>query len=450
MRRIPSRHVSQRLPLTLTEEIFQVIDDPTLPVTQLAELRVKGNLDEDRLRDSIARAIAKHPMTRARLARARCLLSPPQWEMNSPVSPDVLQVIDQDDDEDMATIRSSFCSQPIDLTSAPALRVLLVRRRSGDSLLVSMHHAIADGIGGFRFIESLARAYSGREDPTPSVEMSSARDIRSYLRRADESGREPLKPSTSTPGQVALVAPEGATSAPGYGIGYMTLTQDERKHLDPRRHGSGVTLNDLLISALHMTICCWNAQRNQPCDSILILIPVNTRPIHHAFEMVANLSSVEGNLSTPPDRTSTKTIVSAVSTQTHAASARIRIPEFLLRHDMLWSPTLNLFTYYALYLSRWIHRSEGPPRTTLLTNIGRMERLITSGFGGEAGEITEIWPSAPALMPWGMTMTSGTYRGRVHLSLRYCRKFFSDHAAESFLNLYKTTLFSMNSTWREC
>ena len=54
----------------------------------------------------------------------------------------------------------AFYSERIDLAMAPAFRALIVHRPGGDSLLLSLHHTITDGVGTLRFVHSIARAYA--------------------------------------------------------------------------------------------------------------------------------------------------------------------------------------------------------------------------------------------------------------------------------------------------
>jgi NRPS condensation-like uncharacterized protein len=66
--------------------------------------------------------------------------------------------------------------------------------------------------------------------------------------------------------------------------------------------------------------------------------------------------------------------------------------------------------------------------TTLLTNVGRI-RL------GDA-RITDIFGVTPVISPWGMSVVTAVFNGKLHLGLTYRSTHFSDEPARRFLDLY--------------
>src|SRR3954451_19390735 len=75
-----SRKIRERYRMHIVEELF-ALDHPDEPPTMQFELRVSGSLDEGRLAEAVAAAVAVHPMTQARLVARRFLLRPPLWEV---------------------------------------------------------------------------------------------------------------------------------------------------------------------------------------------------------------------------------------------------------------------------------------------------------------------------------------------------------------------------------
>jgi hypothetical protein len=71
-------------------------------------------------------------------------------------------------------------------------------------------------------------------------------------------------------------------------------------------------------------------------------------------------------------------------------------------------------------LTRGLRRAAAPwTSTTLLSNIGRVPYPLD--FGAEAGRAGAVWFSAPARMPRGLTVTTASTAGRLHLALRWSR-----------------------------
>lgn len=72
--------------------------------------------------------------------------------------------------------------------------------------------------------------------------------------------------------------------------------------------------------------------------------------------------------------------------------------------------------------------------SALLSNLGVIDEPIR--FGAEAGDVTHLWFSPPARMPYGLAIGTVTYRSRLHISLRYRHLPFSGDAARSFAGTY--------------
>src|SRR4051812_17466004 len=70
-----SRKTPGRYRMNVVEELF-ALDHPDEPPTMHLELRVAGSLDEGKLREAVAFAVATHPMTQARQVAGRFLLRP--------------------------------------------------------------------------------------------------------------------------------------------------------------------------------------------------------------------------------------------------------------------------------------------------------------------------------------------------------------------------------------
>lgn len=417
-----------RFPFTVTEEILAYGNRPTQPQNACIELRVTGTIDADRLREAVARATAIHPMARASRVAMRRRLRPPMWEVPDGETLDlshVIRVTEADTDDDLARIRGEFTSELIDLGRAPAVRLLIVRRSGGDSLLYIWHHAMADGMGGIRFLRSIARAYAGDPDPIPDVDPVEARILRSAEVDATSAAEQP--PGTAQTRDVpSLVMSDGARDEPGYGMCYESVDlADIDLHayddLDVR-----VSVNDILLAALHLTIEEWNRLHGGSAGKIIVLTPVSLRPAAWMHEVVANVVG-HGVVVTTADQRADRNELLTVTTQqtrhlrTHAAAAFRSRPDWIRQFD----------PFFILILSQRPFRRRREA-AALLSNVGRLR-----GFDrlGAAGDIVELWGSTPASMPPGLGIGIVRWKDQLHLSLRYRHALFDCAAAARFLRL---------------
>lgn len=72
--------------------------------------------------------------------------------------------------------------------------------------------------------------------------------------------------------------------------------------------------------------------------------------------------------------------------------------------------------------------------TALISNVGRLDD--PPAFGPQAGKTTELWFSAPARMPLGLSVGASTVHDRLHLAFRYRHRMFGPDAARRFARCY--------------
>ncbi len=400
-----------RIPLSVGEEILQNSDRPDSPLTIQTEYRFSGRIDERRLKDALAAALALHPITRARLAARRLFLRPPQWEILPSLAVEDVRVISCADESELDAVRAKFYSERLDTRRPPAFRAIVAHIPGGDVLLFSISHVITDGVGSFRFLHSTARAYTGRPDPIHPIDPLAVRDLRAQFGGSPGPARKTKHPNSPATPPDSLV-PEGELEASGYGFLHMTLSSEQRQSLQPRAFGPSVTTNELLMAALHLSIDAWNQERGKPCDWISVLMPANIRPMDWYGEVVGNLTLGGRVTSTPEQRRDVASFVRLVQTQTQwikdgGGLARI----------LDWSPRMyKQFPVIAKVLGRvkLLQLFFGGDRTrycAVLTYFGRVDNLLPD-FGPEAGTITDVWGSPPAPVRHG----PGTRRPQVCLS----------------------------------
>lgn len=90
-------------------------------------------------------------------------------------------------------------------------------------------------------------------------------------------------------------------------------------------------------------------------------------------------------------------------------------------------------------LTRGLRSAAAPwTSTTLLSNIGRIPYPLD--FGEEAGRAHAVWFSAPARMPRGLTVTTASTAGRLHLALRWSRSLLSHGDGAHLRDLFEHCL----------
>ena len=435
----PGAHLAEgmRVPFTVVDEAVHALDSPREPWSIQVELGVPGHLDEARLRDALRQALDHHPMARARLVPARPDDRHHSWEITPRPDLDPLRVVDCPDETALAAARAELYGLSVPLAESPPLRLRLARHSGGELVMMSVNHAAFDGFGGLRVLHSLARAYDGRPEPPPLVDLTTARDLHAHLGAPDRSARarraqrlaDKMRDLASPP---ARLAPERASDEPGYGLHHLALSPERTQAL------AGLdapgTLNDVLVAALTQAIAGWNEDHETPCERISVLVPVNLRPREWQQDVATNFV-LESRVSTAAtDRESPEATLEAVVAETDRikAGGGAALIEALEASATLptWAKQ-QLSPLLALTGNRLVD-------TAVLSNLGKLDDAPS--FGAEAGETSEAWFSAPARMPCGLSVGVVTLAGRLHLVFRYRWSLWDAEAATAFASRYVSEL----------
>ena len=427
----------QRVPFSVVDEAVYLLDNETEPWSIQLELRVAGSLDESRFRSALDQALARHPMARARKATSRLAERRFHWEITAVPDLDPLRVVDCADDDAVSAVRADLQSISIPLVESPPLRVRLVHHPDGDLVMLNVKHAAIDGFGSIRILRSIARAYWGLPDPQPELDLVDTRDMRDTLaaRDAPERARristllDKVKDEVQPPSRLAV---DGGTEKPGYGFHHVTLSPERTKALAGVEGG---TVNDVLLAALHVAVAAWNDEHARPSNRIGILVPVNLRPKEWWEEMAGNFTLNVRVATKPAERVSCESVLEAVAEQSNrikkggTGAALIEVigglPSVPLWAKQSMAPVLSFSG------SRLVD-------SALLSNIGELDE--PPSFGPDAGDTTEMWFSAPARMPLGLTVGTVTIGGRMHVAYRYRHPQFDDEAVRRFAACYEACL----------
>jgi NRPS condensation-like uncharacterized protein len=108
----------------------------------------------------------------------------------------------------------------------------------------------------------------------------------------------------------------GGADHDGFGFVFRTLEIGETTPGLVRR-APGLTINDVLVTALHLTVQSWNTRNNTSTDRVGVMMPINVRPADRLWDVVSNLTSMVSISTVPDDRTDLASASAAVAEQTY-------------------------------------------------------------------------------------------------------------------------------------
>ena len=367
------------------------------------EARVAGSLDEGRLRSALRSATGDG----AALDVATCATGA---------------------DLEAARQRLDAVAVPLE---RPPLRACLARHPGGDVLMLRLNHAAADGMGALAVLRRIAAGYAGG-DGGGALDFLAAADLpvvphstpasapaRWRKRRVQRLRDILVRPAT--------IAADRATARDGHGYHRVRVPAAEHERLEEPLSRSRT---DVLIAALHLAVDDWNAQHAAPSRRISVLSHTDLRPPAWREDTIGNFSVTARMSTRDRDRATPERAMWAMSAQaTRNRSARTGI-------------ALVAALERAGLLSLWAKQSTivlAPPTTNdrvdsaALCNLGS---LAAPSFGAQAGEVAELWFSAPARTPSMLSVGAVTVAGRLHLTFGYPRDLLDAPAAARFAACY--------------
>lgn len=274
------------LPLTTIESFMFTDAVPDFPMMADLELHFQGNIDRSAFDSALALALARAPLFRSVVQPHHGKLS---WVLTN-VHPDV-------DWAPLGTPLGDQYDTLIDLTSSPAFRVWVRHGLERSTVRLHFHHACADAIGGFAFIEDLLAGYAMAFPDHQTIRLRPIEPERLSLRGnpgTDQRGvyrgmldtmigaREGLRFFLQKPVFLSRpVTSSGSDSEDPAATGFVTHSLGDSVTRGLRRAASaqGVSVNDLLIRDLFVTLMRWNMEcGNDPGRrNLRILMPQNLR-----------------------------------------------------------------------------------------------------------------------------------------------------------------------------
>lgn len=417
----------------MADELTCYYDRPAEPANVHVEARVPDGLDEGLVRAAVRAVLAAEPGVRVRRAATGWWGRGYYWEFPSEPDTDPVRTASYADEGELAALRSTLLSESAPLGVAPPVRFLLATGPGGAAFIMNAHHARFDGLACLRLFRAVAQRYtelSGGSAPEPAA---------AGPRPASASGRsgpaEPAPTAKTGQGRVTRIVaePEPGPDAARAGYGALEVSWDGLEAAAALRE-SGRSVNDLLITALAVTIGEWNRAHGSAPGLVKITMPVGDAAQAGPGGAWANrsrLTAVTVRLS--PAMTPTG-LLDEVATQTSYAKNHPGPQVDLFSRTLAAAPVPVAAKQRLLRLALAV----GGPflcDSCLVSNLGVIEPIQ---FGGRTSD--EVWFSTSAHMPRGLSVGVVTVGGRLRLTFRYRRALFSDSAAESFASRYLTAL----------
>ncbi|MEU9169118.1 condensation protein [Streptomyces sp. NPDC048420] len=446
-----------RIPFPVVDEVSRHCLQEEEPETVHIEVHLPGRLDQARLRKAFLEALRRHPRILMREAPGGWYRRRYEWELTE--EPDVEVVsFPAPGRNALRDARTRALTEAPPLSLSPPIRLEVVegagpaegseatdlvglhppfkgrgelrdqppppRTRNTTVLFVTMNHTALDGPACLRILATAAEIYGGK-DNSPAAPPT---------RTQGPPAPQENTPSTWTrPARVAQGTPE---PSPGNGLLVTELP------LPQRPKGSPYTVNDQLMVATALTIAHWNREHGEAPRPLRITMPVDDRPRDTTMPIGNGTRLVEVPFS-PAELTTDEDDMPEFLRRTAARTRALKsLPRPQLGHgaSLLTAPVTPV-TWRAA-LTRGLRKAAAPwTSTTLLSNIGRVPYPLD--FGEEAGRAHAVWFSAPARMPRGLTVTTASTVGRLHLALRWSRALLSHgdgaHLRDLFEHYLHTT-----------
>jgi hypothetical protein len=384
------------LSMTHAERIF-LREEPGFPSTIHAEARIPGQVAPRELRDAVGAVLAAHPFARGALAEQGA----DAWIVPESVPCPAIETAVEAEADDF---RNRLLSEPLRLDRPPLLRVGLVRGRGTSRIILVVHHAMTDGMGGLCLLRGVLGALRGQP---PAVDRSwlGHREVMTTFGAAPGESRD--RRVHPRPGVAAPAAHGGEPGAVGFGF----LEHDLGPVSRPSLPGAGAA-HDVLVAGLHLAIERWNRALGARAEDIGVAVPVNLRPISAFLDGVCNCVAVWPVQTTAEQRADPAVLFQAV----RAAVNPVRAGQY--------SPALRRAVGSAFRMNRaplWTLHALA--RTTLLSTLNS-----AAADGADARHMwmdgIEISGSVAPAPTVGVAFATWVSAGRRRLGARYRRDRF--------------------------
>jgi hypothetical protein len=437
-------------PFAPIEELDFYLENPREPDLVHLEIHASGHLDRVVLEAALADALAADPAARRHLAAASPWSRRLRWEAGGPAprpghgpDPGLFAVTRWSAPGELAAVREQLSARTMPLTSTAA-RLILAVGPDHDVVFLQVHHAAFDGISSMALLDAVCTAYRDRAGVVTRPLNASSWQFSDPVRfspvpspgeagRRGDGGRAAFAP----PGLITRIAAQASQPhRPGYGC---VLTSLPVPRLARRGTGPHPTVNDLLVTAMILTVDRWNTARGRRGGTIRISVPVNDRNPERRWEgsgagagnltRLARVAARSGRLADPAG------LLAQVAAQTRAAKEQPRagLDEMSRLLATAWAPTS-----VKRRAARLAKRLGSPvlTDTSMVSNLGVLSHPPSfSGTGQEP-----LWFYGPAQMPRGMALGAVTISGLMYMCVTHSHALLDASAAADFTGDYCRTL----------
>jgi NRPS condensation-like uncharacterized protein len=423
-----------RARFAVPDELTCYYDRPAEPANVHLEVLVPDRLDEADLRTAVRAVLDAEPGLRVRQAPGSRLRSGYFWEFSGATDIEPVLTATYRCEAELADLRSDLLSRSLPLGAAPPFRFLLASGPGGDALMLSAHHARFDGLSCLRLVRSVADRYSARvgllgggdRACVPAHEAPASAQAGSAARATPTAPRPAARP-----GRITKIArqPEPGPAAARLGYGAHHVAWDGLAAAN-RLRSDGVSVNDVLIAAMMLTIAGWNQANGARSGLIAITMPVGDRAQAGAggqWTNTSRLTTVTARLGSP---VAAGELLADVAAQTRYAKDHASGQVDPFSRALVAAPVPVALKLRMLRTGLAI---AGPYlcHSSLVSNLGVIEPIRF-----RAAAATELWFSTFAHMPRGLAVGAATVSGRLHLTFRYRRALLTGAAAASFAARY--------------
>jgi NRPS condensation-like uncharacterized protein len=289
--------VKRRFPVSIVDEIPYCVESafPGLHLFYAWIFTLKGEVSRDACQKALDHTLNYYP-------KCKCILVNDypsykrwfryRWELTDCSAPDIFQELEISDPDFSTTDAVAYYvnNRPalsIDISSHPPLKVLLIRTPKKTFLFFFFHHAVADGLGSFFFIQKFIQYYeeifyqkalSGNQGTrledisAPQIPFRwnyfSLRRLRPYLKYSTLFRQEP---------PVRLYAPEAVDVSGGSASCVRLISASQLKEIRTTAKKHQATINDYLLAAAFRTVKQWAGEWIGQSERIYITVPMDLR-----------------------------------------------------------------------------------------------------------------------------------------------------------------------------
>lgn len=415
-------------------------------MTCATQMRFVGTVHQAAFSKAFRDVLMRHPMLSATVDRANPRR--PQWVLGRGSIPAV-QWCESEDSANLGL------TDRIHLESEAGMRFQMRQGPVRVVATMAFHHACCDGIGAARFLEDLLLAYHSRVAPggsfdaPPATEVSllpfrgriprigrcwtrAAQEVRTFIREGHHWLFHPVTP-LGHPGRLQESGP-CSHSLEEYPTYEFNLEFSSRLRAAAKR--CGVTVNDVLVAALFITICEWNAshQPESPTPWLRVAVPQNLRDTAERWMPASNKVTMCFITRGHDSCRNPSALLKGIGVE--MAAARYWLRGKSLIRAMRLAQAIPVLERCVLEQGRCL-------ATVVLSNLGDYDRWFCSSLPREgrfirAGNVCleSIVFLAPVRPQTHAAFCVATYGGILRVSLRHDPKVFSGGKAEELLALY--------------